>query len=203
MAIADPVKITAPFLDISYYPHFLNAKEAVELFEHLHKTVPWPHAHMTKKGVLSKKRNKYLCGDPDVRFYTATFRGKVLHSPVDPWSKVPILETLRDRVRALTGQDYHVCSLQLYNNGEVKIDPHRDKEMEAGTIIASISLGETRVMRFDRSGCTPAEIPLKAGSLCLMNPPTNDKWLHSIPADGTRGKRLSIIFRNYLERRCV
>jgi alkylated DNA repair dioxygenase AlkB len=198
-------KFTRPGLDVSYYPHFLEAKEATELFAHLHKTVPWPHSHMTKKGVLSKKRNKYLCGDPDVRYYTATFRGKVVHSPVGPWSTVPILETLRNRVRDLTGQDYHVCSLQLYNCGEVGIEPHRDKEMEAGTIIASISLGETRVMKFDRIGVSngePVEISLEAGSLCLLHPPTNDKWLHSIPKDpAPTDKRLSVIFRNYLIRR--
>jgi alkylated DNA repair dioxygenase AlkB len=69
--------------------------------------------------------------------------------------------------------------------------------MKPGTIIASVSLGTTRVMTFENKSGLHA-IPLVSGSLCLIMPPTNDKWSHSIALDKRcQGGRISIIFRYY------
>ena len=69
--------------------------------------------------------------------------------------------------------------------------------MNEGTKIASISLGESRVMRFERSGFEPINIILEKGDLCVINYPTNNYWLHSIPTDDTTQMRASLIYRNF------
>ncbi len=152
--------------------------------------------HVNKDGAPSKRRNKIIYGDEDFPSYSFIYQGKTVATRVNPWSALPILRTIRDKITELTGETYHVCVIQLYNNGAVGIDPHRDKEMMPGTIIASVSLGETRVMRFERGGYEMIDIPLTAGTLCLLQPPTNDYWLHSIPRDSTVAPRISLVFRN-------
>ena len=142
-----------------------------------------------------KKRNKTIYGSLDK--YTIIYRGKTIHTPILPWKSFPELYTLAQRIQETTQQSYNTCVIQIYNSGIVGIKPHRDKEMKPGTDIASISLGNTRSMRFERSGCEELDIPLEHGTLCLIKPPTNDYWLHSIPTDNSSNIRISLVFRNY------
>ena len=43
----------------------------------------------------------------------------------------------------------------------------------------------------------PIDIVLDKGDLCIINYPTNNYWLHSIPTDDTIKSRASLIFRNF------
>ena len=122
---------------------------------------------------------------------------KTIHTPILPWESFPELLILAKRIQETTSQSYNTCVIQIYNSGSVGIKPHRDKEMKYGTNIASISLGETRSMYFERRGYEQLDIPLVAGDLCIIKPPTNDYWLHSIPTDSTKNTRISLIFRNF------
>jgi alkylated DNA repair dioxygenase AlkB len=67
--------------------------------------------------------------------------------------------------------------------------------MKFGTIITSISLGTPRIMRFEKDDKI-IDLLLESGSLCLIMPPTNNYWLHSIPKDTSLTPRISLIFRN-------
>jgi alkylated DNA repair dioxygenase AlkB len=67
--------------------------------------------------------------------------------------------------------------------------------MMSDDIIASVSLGTPRIMRFERKGWETQDILLDTGMLCLINPPTNDYWLHSIPADESVTSRVTLVFR--------
>ena len=148
---------------------------------------------ITKAGQPSKKRNKTIYGD--INEYVITYRGKIIKTPVLPWRTD--FKELRDKITTTTEQNYNTCVLQIYNTGNVGIKPHKDKEMNAGSKIASVSLGETRVMRFERSGFEPVDITLDKGDLCIINYPTNNYWLHSIPTDNTTQVRASLIYRNF------
>jgi hypothetical protein len=188
---------TCEYMSIDVHRGYLSSAQCTELFETLMLYGAWPHAHTTKAGALMKKRNKIIYGDPVLPSYTIKYLGKTIKTRVRPWSQMPLLEKLAGWLSATTGQVYHVCVVQLYNNGEVGIDPHRDKEMAPGTIITSISLGATRKMAFERRGCGRLELELAAGDLCLLRPPTNDYWLHSIPKDASiKAPRMSLVFRN-------
>ena len=128
--------------------------------------------------------------------YSFTLYGKKIETKVKDWREFPELYALSKMLERVTGQPYNCCVIQYYKSGKVGIKPHRDKEMKSGTIISSISLGETRIMKFER-GHEHHEFPLTEGSLFLIHPPTNDCWLHSIPLDDSTSPRMSLVFRYY------
>jgi alkylated DNA repair dioxygenase AlkB len=182
-------------LDIDVYSEYLSAPEAKELFRKIMENPIHIKHTYTKSGVPSKKRNKTIYGS--LERYKYMYRGKSVETPIIHWDKFPELRTLAEKIGVTTGQSYNTCVIQIYNSGVVGIKPHRDKEMLPKTNIASISLGETRVMRFERHGFEAFNLPLDSGSLCVLKPPTNDYWLHSIPTDDTKNCRISLVFRNF------
>lgn len=184
---------SAAKINVQLCPGFVTSEDCASLEQIIRTRIRFPHPHVTKAGVASKRRNKAIFGEIDR--YTIVYMGKTIHTPVTPWSAFPELETVKCAIEAETGQTYQVCVIQMYNNGQVGIKPHRDKEMRAGTIIASVSLGCDRVMRFERGG-TKHDFALSSGTLCLLHPPTNDYWLHSIPVDASTEVRISLVFRN-------
>ena len=181
-------------IDIVIHKKYLEDTESDAL---LHIVLSDPkhikHALVTKAGQPSKKRNGAIYGD--LNEYIITYRGQIIKKPVYPWKEE--FKEIRDKIIKTTEQQYNTCALQIYNSGQVGIKPHRDKEMNAGSKISSISLGETRIMRFERSGFEPIDIVLDKGDLCIINYPTNNYWLHSIPTDDTTKSRASLIFRNF------
>lgn len=155
------------------------------------------YPYRNKDGKISKKKNTDYFGC--IPYYIYNYQGNRIKKEIRDWNSVPIIRDIAISLSSFTGQEYHMCLVQLYNNGESGIKPHRDKEMLHGSIITSISLGTTRTMRFERNNNGIFEyidIPLKTGALCLIMPPTNDYWLHSITTDKTETPRISLIFRN-------
>ena len=147
------------------------------------------------------KRTNILFGNEGL-VYTTNYRGKTNNRKVLAWTEVPLLNDLRSYIQSLMLKDEKcsdeltVCVVQLYPNGKAMIKPHRDKEMVKGTRILGVSIGATREITFsyfERSH----EISLRTGSMYVMRPPTNDKWLHSIPESDTKEPRLSLTFRTY------
>ena len=184
-------------MDIDIHSEYLSTIESDELFKKIiSNPIHFKNNPITKKGAPSKKRNKTIYGSLDT--YTIVYKGKIIDTPIHSWESFPELYVLVKRIGKTTMQTYNTCVIQIYNSGVVGINPHKDKEMKLGTTIASISLGETRTMRFERSNFDMLDIPLESGSLCLIKPPTNDYWLHSIPLDTTTNIRISLIFRNYI-----
>jgi alkylated DNA repair dioxygenase AlkB len=184
--------VTDDKLSLTIVKNFCDTEECRALFDAIKNSGDFKNPHYTKAGVLSKKRNKIMYGT--VPQYVFNYQGKDLVTKVIHWNKQPLIVNLADRCEALTGEKYNICAVQYYNNGAVKIDPHKDKEMAPGTFITSLSLGATRTMRFERFG-KKFDVVLEQGTLCVINPPTNDYWLHSIPADDTTDPRASLIFR--------
>jgi alkylated DNA repair dioxygenase AlkB len=179
-------------MEISLYNDWLQPESAQQLFEFLQV-----NSHWTKTKVARGRRNKVIYGDPLLDGYEITYLGKKIRTHVCPWTDMPVLHKLSQILEKYTGQTYHCCVIQYYPDGISGIKPHRDKEMAPGTSITSLSLGSTRTMRFERRGFDSFDIPLSSGSLCVIHPPTNDFWLHSIPVMPTStGPRMSLIFRN-------
>ena len=183
-------------MGIDTYSQYLSISECDELFKKIMSNPRhFKHATLTKKGIVSKKRNKTIYGS--LPTYRYEYLGRIVETRIHNWELFPELEKLAQRIEGTTGQHYNTCVIQIYNSGVVEIKPHRDKEMKKDSIIASISLGETRAMRFERRGYDTLDISLESGTLCLINPPTNEHWLHSIPADDSVGVRISLVFRNF------
>jgi alkylated DNA repair dioxygenase AlkB len=185
-------KNVSQHIDIEIQDDYLDEEFREWLLEDILRNVNFPYTYLTKKGIPSRRRNKVIFGE--IEHYVTPYAGD-LKTEVKPWSEYPILKEIADDLERNTGQKFHVCVIQVYNTGLVGIDHHRDKEMASGTIIASLSLGCTRVMNFKYFD-KEHNFLLPSGSLCLINPPTNDYWTHAIPKDDTVEIRISLIFRN-------
>ena len=100
-------------------------------------------------------------------------------------------------VEDVIGEKMTVCAIQCYPNGPIEIKKHYDKEMKFGTKICGISLGSQRKLELSRFEKTH-ELQLPHGSLYVLNPPTNNNWMHAIPPQPeVHGARISLTFRNY------
>lgn len=122
----------------------------------------------------------------------------VLHQP-GPWT--PLLQTLRERVEAVTGHAFNSVLLNYYRDHNDRMGMHSDDERELGPqpVIASLSLGETRrlVLRHKtRKDLQTIRLELPCGSLLLMQGDTQRNWRHGINAERRPcGARVNLTFR--------
>lgn len=129
--------------------------------------------------------------------YTVKYFGKVSERKVWEWDAVPGLFRLKEYAERVLNQTFTICLIQYYKNGKICIPPHRDNVLKKKIFIAGLSLGQSRVLRLKAfDGNRDFETTLTDGSLYVLEPPTNDRWTHCIPADGTTDPRISITFRN-------
>ena len=170
--------------NVEFFPQFLNNKESSELYRQL----------LPQVVLYKNKRSTVIFADEGIK-YTIEYFGQTSVKETVKW--IDPLMKVKNKLETYTKEKYNVCVLQCYPNGNVGINPHRDKEMVKGTTIAGVSLGETRVLELQR-GMEKKEYRLNSGSLYLLNPPTNSYWTHSIRKDATKRIRLSLTFRNYV-----
>ena len=153
------------------------------------------------KPEITYKRQTGIIGDSDVIYQAYHSESKRKSSGI-MWDDIPVIKKLKEQVEFITGVVYNICIVQLYPTGKIQIKPHRDREMGPGTVICGLSLGATRVIQFANSSYYVKnkyyDIPLPAGSLYIMNPPTNDYWSHAILKDlNITEPRMSLTFRTY------
>ena len=177
-------------LSLTLIDNFLDKKSTQSLYNTLIKKLNIKVYN--KDNTLTKKRQKFTFGC--IPYYRFVYLGKEIVNKVEDWNQIPVLKLLAEKCSEITKENYNICVVTYYNNGEVIIKPHRDKEM-INTYITSLSLGETRTMRFEK-GNKKIDCELKDGTLCIINPPTNDYYLHSIPEEKYKtNPRISVIFR--------
>ncbi len=172
-------------------PNFLSQEDARKIFDIIERRAPFGSARRNKE----KYRTKVTYGDPGWE-YTIQFGDNTAVYKATPWSKLPILLEIKEKLEGLTDVKYNFCVVQRYPHGGVIIKKHRDKEMTPGTTICGVSLGATRTFRLSRRN-KEYDIPLPSGTLYLLRPPTNDYWCHEILTGPTREARISLTFRNY------
>ena len=120
---------------------------------------------------------------------------------LDPLPWTPGLQAIRTRIEALTGHRFNSVLLNYYRDQNDRMGMHSDDERELGTqpVIASLSLGETRVLVLrhkTRKDLQRVRIPLPSGSLLLMRGDTQRHWRHGIDRQTTPcGPRVNLTFR--------
>lgn len=189
---------TAPGLNVELIPNFLPFKVALRVFHELDNQLEWTR---TKSGAIFQRRLAHVFGNEGMTYYTSQpdYKGGSvgLYRKARGWPE--ILEYLRERVSAYTGDVYNFCVVQRYPTGKVGIQPHRDREIASGTSICGLSLGATRKIQF-LQGEVCHEFELRPGSLYIMKPTTNDIWAHCIPKQPEVVEtRLSLTFRTKIE----
>lgn len=186
-------RIALPRADVLYQPGWLPPAVAGALMQRLLREIPWTQHQVRMFGrELPSPRLSAWIGDADA-VYTYS---RVRHQPA-PWT--PALAQLRERLQVELGARFNSVLANRYRDGRDSMGWHADDEPELGRepLIASISLGAVRRMRFrarDRSAV--AAIDLADGSLLLMGGRTQTLYQHAV--DKTRadtGERINLTFR--------
>ncbi|XP_045445699.1 DNA oxidative demethylase ALKBH2-like [Melitaea cinxia] len=146
-------------------------------------------------------RQQVAFGDPGI---TYTYSGITV--PALPWP--PLVLSLRDFLYKLKGIKYDFVLVNKYKNGNDHMGEHRDNEpdLDPNFPIASVSLGaerpfvlkhrDARKPKPFRKAIPKVTVILGHGSVLLMNPPTNEKWYHSLPTrKKILGARINLTFR--------
>ncbi|WKJ91376.1 alpha-ketoglutarate-dependent dioxygenase AlkB [Methylomonas montana] len=118
------------------------------------------------------------------------------HQPL-PWTKE--LLTLRSDVEGICRQPFNSVLANLYRDGRDSMGCHADNEKELGPnpLIASLSFGETRLLRFrDNRSRMTLDIALSHGDLLIMAGELQHHWRHELPKTRqAKQPRINLTFR--------
>lgn len=109
-----------------------------------------------------------------------------------------VIAEIRDLAAAQAGHAFDNCLCNLYETGASSMGFHHDSyaELAAESFIAIVSLGATRTLRFrTRDKTEEHALLLEAGSLVLMDEPTQRDWLHAVKREPGAGLRVSLTYR--------
>lgn len=195
------VPIALPNAELLFDADFLPPSQAQTLLTELTATLAWEQQPIKLFGrqVLQPRLTAWY-GDAG-----ATYRYSGLHLEPQPWT--PALHRLRAQVEAAAGTRFNSVLLNLYRTGQDSMGWHADDEPELGPepVIASVTLGATRSFRLrprdpHLTPHAPVTLPLTAGSLLLMQGPTQHQWLHALPKTARPvAPRLNLTFRQIVK----
>ncbi len=176
----------------------MSADDADYYYNHLQREINWqqPRIHIYGREIASPRLHAWH-GDPDA-FYTWS---GVRHHP-SPWT--PLLVELKESLHTVIDASiFNGVLLNYYRNHQDSIGMHSDDEKELGEqpVIASLSLGSTRMLKFkSKSGhADPLNIKLNNGSLLLMRGNTQLNWKHGVAKTKKAcGGRINLTFRNII-----
>ncbi len=108
------------------------------------------------------------------------------------------LQVVADAVAQRVGWQPNRCRLNYYPQRRSALGMHEDptEGLEAGTGVAIVSVGATRVMVFERDdGSDVFGRELRPGSLMVIGLASSVGWRHGVPARPGVGPRIGLIFR--------
>ena len=195
-AVGDAHRIPLQFdAWMTYEPGWLCAPEADALLDAITAEADWGERPIIARGKeVMQPRLIDWAGDLPYKY-----SGQVL----DPKQHSPTLDTLRKEIEAHVGQAFNHTLLNLYRDGKDSVAMHADNEPELGQfpIIASISLGATRVFRLQsrRDRKRRRRLALEHGSLLVMGGAMQRTWRHAVPKEPAIAEpRLNITFRRLM-----
>lgn len=188
------VDLGLPGASVSYRRVWLPAAVADAAFDALLQEVPYSQHRVRMFGrEIPAPRLSAWIGDPGAAYRYS----RVRHEPL-PWTCT--LQSLRERLQDDLGCAFNSVLVNRYRSGADSMGWHADNEAELGPapVIASVSLGATRSIRF-RSRSPEAirlSLALEHGSLLVMAGQTQALYQHAI--DKTRtpmAERINLTFR--------
>ncbi|KAJ5790173.1 uncharacterized protein N7518_007184 [Penicillium psychrosexuale] len=195
-----------------------NLNLAADSFERIHAEVDWQKMYHLSGQV---PRLVAVQGQPRPDGAIPIYRHPADESPpFKPFTSA--VDEVRIAVERILGHPLNHVLIQLYRDGQDRISEHSDKTLDIvrGSFICNVSLGAERVMvlRTKTSASEPdgeiepcrttQRVPLPHGSLFVLGPRTNMRWLHGIRADkrpnptksaeeqAYGGQRISLTFRH-------
>lgn len=184
--------------DVAYCRNWLSSVAADAALRAVLAEIAWSQHHVRLFGreVPSPRLSAWV-GDPGA---TYTY-SRVRHEPL-AWT--PALTDLRAKLIAETGVDFNSVLANRYRDGRDSMGWHADDEPELGRqpVIASVSLGATRRMRFRPRAPHPGAplmLDLEHGSLLWMAGATQQRYQHAIGKTRAEvGERVNLTFRQLL-----
>jgi alkylated DNA repair dioxygenase AlkB len=174
------------FSGLRYQPDYLAREAADELRRVLTMSMVWRREKISMYGrTIPVPRQVAWCGDSGIN-YRYSGQSHVARGWPD------CLTVYRDRLESLLGCRFNFALLNLYCDGSDYMGWHRDDELGAGAVVASISLGGRRRFLVRQAGESRSKrLDLDHGSL-LVFPGTLS---HSLPRCQNAVERLNITFR--------
>jgi alkylated DNA repair dioxygenase AlkB len=181
-----------------YYPEFISEEVSLSLIDQLEKSLRWDADQLIMFGKLVTTRRKVAwVGDPECAY---TYSG-VKRNP-QAWTAE--LLSMKTRLEKLAQSEFNSCLLNFYHDGADGMGWHSDdeKELDAKSPIASLSLGSTRKFTFrHKINKSTISIFLEDGSALIMNAPTQQFWQHALLKTKTiHTPRINLTFRKIILR---
>lgn len=191
----EPQRLPMADADVELWPRLSLEPDPDACLQRLIDETPWRQDEVQVWGKTHlQPRLHAWYGDPGSAY---SYSGLTLE-PM-PWT--PLLQQLREQVETLSEARFNSVLLNYYRDQRDSMGMHSDDEPELGKnpVIASLSLGEERVLTFKHRGdktLAPVRVPLPDASLLLMKGATQHFWKHGI-AKQTRalGPRVNLTFR--------
>ncbi|WLD59043.1 alpha-ketoglutarate-dependent dioxygenase AlkB [Salinispirillum sp. LH 10-3-1] len=178
--------------DIEYWPNYLTAVEADQLYQHCVAALPWRQESIRLFGrTLLQPRLLVWMGDRPYRYSGQTYQ------PV-PWDAR--LKTLAERLAQSADAGLNSVLCNWYQHGQHSMGWHSDNEPELGAepVIVSVSLGEARrfLLRRKVEPRQKVEYLLQHGDVLVMRGRSQCEWEHSVPKSArvTEG-RINLTYR--------
>lgn len=188
------INLGLPDSEIQYYPGFLKAKQATELFEYLQTRIPWTQDSVRVFGKWYPQPRLTALTSLNQKPYS--YSGLTLN----PLPMPEALISLKKMIEPLAGAEFSSCLLNLYRDGSDSNGWHADDEKELGRnpVIASVSLGADRMFHFRhrKDHNLKHKLILENGSLLIMAGATQHYWHHQLPKTKKNvGARINLTYR--------
>ena len=186
--------INIPDADLTFSKTWRES-ESMDWMERLKKEIEWEQHRIKIFGKwVDCPRLSAWYGDPEALYSYSNLS-------LTPKAWTPTLLEVRNQLAETIERPFNSVLLNLYRNGNDSMGWHSDDEWEMGLdpVIASISLGSPRKMKFRHrfdSQVSNFALELSQGSLLIMAGTTQKSWQHEIPKTKKLvGERLNLTFR--------
>ncbi len=172
---------------------FYSQAEADDHFHRLQQNLAWQQEQLFIYGRwINVPRLMAWYGDSEAQY---RYSG-VDHHPL-PWTTD--LLALSTDLEAICGQTFNSVLANLYRDGRDSMGCHADNEKELGQnpMIASLSFGDTRLLRFrHQASGRKIDVELANGDLLVMAGELQHHWRHELPKTRRpKQPRINLTFR--------
>ncbi|OCQ90307.1 2OG-Fe(II) oxygenase [Oscillatoriales cyanobacterium USR001] len=185
-------ELNLPDASVFLYHQFFDLLESNQLFTDLSEQIEWQQNPIIMFGklVLQPRLTAYYGEKP------YTYSGVTMQ----PKSWQNALLQIKDKIELLTEVKFNAVLLNLYRDGSDYLGWHSDdeKELAEGSVIGSLSLGESRRFLFRRrdNHQFKVELNLKHGDFLIMSGKTQKYWQHQVPKTKAQlNPRINLTFR--------
>jgi alkylated DNA repair dioxygenase AlkB len=175
---------------------FYTSAIAQQLFDNLLHSLAWQEEQIFLYGRWIKVP-RLMCWYADEG--TSYKYSGVNHLPL-PWSER--LLAIKQNIESYYSCSFNSVLANLYRNGSDSVGCHADDEKELGKnpLIASLSLGEGRLLKFrHKKSKEVLDVTLSNGDLLLMAGEIQHHWRHELPkTKKKKTERINLTFRNII-----